>query len=147
MSHTSTVASIVITDIKALKAAIKELNNAGVNCEFLENAVPRAYFTNQDGLGVAPYVIKLNDSRFDVGLYKNKKIGGYEARADFWANEVANQLGAPQKEGVQEEQAMLGKLYQTYGVVAAERQAAAQGYTSSRSVKKDGTVQLVLTAA
>ena len=147
MSHSTTVNSIVITNIRALRAAIKELTKAGVKCELLENAMPRAYSHNQKGLERAPYVIKLDNSMYDVGLYQNKNLGGYECRADFWAGEVSKQLGAEQVKGVEAAQCHLGKLYQTYGVVAAEQEAAAQGYTSSRTTKEDGTVQLVLTAA
>jgi hypothetical protein len=147
MSHSTVVDSIVITNIRALRAAIKELTKAGVKCDLLENAVPRAYDTNQKGLEQAPFVIQLHGSRYDVGLYHNRELGGYECRADFWSGDVAKQLGSEQKNGVQQEQAWLGKLYQTYGVVAAEQQAAMQGYSTARTTKTDGTVQLVLTAA
>lgn len=147
MSHTSTIDSIIITNIKALRATVKELNNAGVECSLLEDAIPRAYYTNQIGLEKAPFVIKLNKGKYDVGLYKNKDNSGYECRADFWNNDIATQLGVSHKNGVPSNQSNLGKLYQTYGVVAAEQQAIKQGYSTSRTVKKDGTVQLVLTAA
>jgi hypothetical protein len=146
MSHTSTIDSVVISDVGALRQAIAELKGQGVNCELLENAVPRAYYANQTGLEKAPLVIKLNDSRYDVGLYDNGN-GGFEARTDFWGGDVQNVLGAPAETPEQREQAKMGRLFQTYAVCAAESHAALNGYSTQRSLKEDGTVQLVLTAA
>lgn len=147
MSHTSTINSVVFTDVGALQSAIRELQAEGVSCTLLENAVPRAYSTNQEGMGKAPYVIQLRDARYDIGLYMNEDLGGYEARTDFWRGEVENVLGARCEEGGNLGQAKMGKLYQKYAVCATENQAALQGYSSSRHTKEDGTVQLVLVAA
>lgn len=149
MSHTSVIKAIVISDVRALRAAIKELKREGVKCDLLENAVPRAYYTNQDGLGKADFVVKLDDSKYDIGLYQNKEIGGYEARADLFnaSNNIAKVLGVTQANGKSRESAALGKLYQKYAVNAAERQALEQGYSTQRNTLQDGSVQLTLTAA
>lgn len=141
MSHTTRINGITITDVTALRAAITELKAQGVKCDLLENAQPRGFFPNQSGMETAPYVLKLEDSRYDVGLYPNTQGKGYECRTDFWGGDVERHLGTPNPTT---DQARLGKLYQMYGVHAATRQAMMQGYTVQRSAKADGTIQLVL---
>ena len=143
MSHTSTISSILITDVNALKSAITELKQAGVNCDLLEDAVPRAYSRSQAGMGQAPYVVKL--SNYDVGLYLNKDKSGYEARTDFWDGSVERDLGV-QDDSVSREQAMMGKLYQMYGVHATTRAAAQKGYRVTRHTGEEGKIQLRIAA-
>lgn len=144
MSHTTAITSVVFTDIAALKQAVVELKSSGVNCELLENAKPRAYYSAQEGMGQADYVLKLNDSRYDVGFYKDKEAGGYVARTDLFGGDVQRQLGAQAQGTESPQQAALGKLYQGYAINAATRQAARQGYRVRRVTKADGTVQLVM---
>ena len=146
MSHTTSIGSVVISDISALNAAIRELKAEGVNCELLENAVPRAYYEDQPDMGLAPIVVKLNDATYDVGLYDNGK-GGFEARTDFYGGSVERELGTKQFEDGEREQAKLGKLFQRYAVCAAENHASMNGYVAQRDLKADGTIQLVLNAA
>ena len=146
MSHTTAIPSVVISDIAALQQAIHELSAEGVNCELLENAMPRAYYDKQDGMGQAPYVIKLNNAAYDVGLYDNGQ-GGYEARTDFYGKTVERELGAVAAGVEDREQARMGKLFQRYAVCAAENHAALNGYSSTRDQKADGSIQLVLNAA
>lgn len=146
MSHTSTINSIAITDQAALRSAIIELKQRGVNCELLENATPRAYYDTQDGMGQAPLVMKLNDSPYDVGFYPRADgQEGFEARTDFFSGHVERVLGAPAGEGENREQAKMGKLYQMYAVHAATNKAVMQGYSVSRNEKADGTIQLQVT--
>ena len=145
MSHTTTITGVTIKDIPALRAAIEELKSKGVKCDLLENAVPRAYFDNQQGMGKADYVVKLHESRFDIGLYKNKD-NEYEARTDLHANQVANVLGAKAGKGEDARQAAMGKMFQMYAVHAATRKAMQQGYKVQRVVKQDGTIQLRVAA-
>lgn len=144
MSHTTTIDAIMFTDMGALQAAINELKATGVDCELLQNIKPRAYFSDQKGMGVAPYVVKLNDARYDIGLYESEE-GGYEARTDFYGGTVEKQLGVQDNE-VSAEQRKMGKLYQMYGVHAATRKAVQQGYGVNRVNKADGTVQLRIAA-
>lgn len=144
MSHTTEIKSIVFTDLGALHAAVAELNKSGVSCQLVPDATPRAFYENQEGLGRAPYVLKLNTCPYDVGFYSNNK-GGYTARTDLWMNHVSNVLGAPVQGNENPQQAALGKLYQSYAINAAVRQAAKQGYRVSRTTKQDGTVQLTMT--
>lgn len=147
MSHTSTIDAVIITDVKALEAAIKELNTNGVSCELLRNAKPRAYYSNQENMGVADYVVRLNKSKYDVGLYQREGQKGYEARTDFFAGQVSSQLGVKPADGESTAQAGLGKLYNLYAVHAATRTAVQQGYRVNRKNNTDGSVQLRVQAA
>ena len=143
MSHTATIDAVVISDEHALRAAITELKNNGVNCDLLENAMARAYYPNQSGMDTeARFVVKLHDSRYDVGLYAKEDNSGYEARTDLWGGDVQKVLGAKAQEGESDAQAALGKLFQTYAIHAATRKATQQGYRVNRVTKDDGTVQL-----
>jgi len=144
MSHTTSITDIVFSDIEALTAAVAELRSKGVAITLEKGGTPRAYFTNQTGMGEAAYVLRLATSKYDVGLYRNAEKGGYEARTDLFMGEVARVLGVTQTKGVSIERAALGKLYQTYAVHAATRQAIKKGYTVNRINAPDGTVKLVV---
>ena len=146
MSHTTAITAVVISDVNALQAAINELASEGVKCSLLENCKPRAYSSGQEGMGTAPYVVKLNDATYDVGLYDNGD-GGFEARTDFWNGSVEKVLGVETNVNEEREQARLGKLFQRYAVCATENHAALNGYSTTRSQKEDGTLQLVMTQA
>lgn len=143
MSHTSEIKSVVFTDIDALQAAVAELNKSGVRCSLLKDATPRAFYENQQGMEKAPYVLRLSDAKYDVGFYQND-TGGYVARTDLWGGSVASVLGVKAQNGEPAAQAALGKLYQSYAVNAAVRQAARQGYKVTRSTRPDGTIQLTM---
>ena len=149
MSHTTSIASVVVTDISALRAAIEELRREGIRCELLENAVPRAYFSNQQGMGPAPYVVKVTDAKYDVGLYPVEgKQNEYTFSTDFYGGTVQNILGTRVVgEGETQDQAKLGKLAQRYAVCAAERQAIQQGFSADRTTGENGSIQLTLTTA
>lgn len=141
MSHTTTIDAIKITDVQALRSACNELKASGVNVDLIENATPRAYSTGQ--MSQADFVVKLNDTKFDVGLYKQDNE--YVAKCDFWNGYVESVLGAPQGAGESPQQAKLGKLYQAYAVNAAENAAVQQGYTVQRSEQADGSMLLQVT--
>lgn len=144
MSHTSSVKSIVITSVEALRAAVEELNTSGVRCTLKENANPRAYYTGQQGLGKADFVIELKDSRYDVALYRDAN-GGYEVRTDFWGKDVEGQLGATASGPGKAEQAKLGKLFQAYGIHAAMFEARKKGLQATRQKGADGREQVIVT--
>ena len=145
MSHTTSINSIVISDVDALRSAITELNREGVQCELLENMIARAYSSTQAGMTEpADYVLKMEKSIHDVGLYKTDN--GYEARCDFWNGQIERQLGVTPAEGEDRNQARLGKLYQKYAIHAASRKATQQGYSVSRINNRDGSVQLRVAA-
>jgi hypothetical protein len=147
VSHTTEISSIVFSDIEALRLAVRDLQKSGVRCELREKATPRAFYNNQQGMGLADYVLHLHDSPYDVGFYTDSKVKGYVARTDLFLGHVQKVLGAPAQKGEKEEQAALGRLYQAYAVNAATRQAARQGYSCRRVTKADGTVQLIMNVA
>lgn len=144
MSHTSTIKAIQIQSISALRAAIAELNTTGAGLTLVENAVPRAYYQNQSGMGKADYVVQVANCPYDIGLYKNES-GGYEARTDFYAGHVAKVLGAACTKPENREQAQMGKLFQMYAIHAATEVARRKGHSVRRITKSDGTVQLEVT--
>ena len=144
MSHTTTVDNIVFSDMDALALAVKELTAAGVKCALVKDAKPRAFYANQAGLEVAPYVLQLQDSRFDIGFYPTGRGDGYVARTDLFANSVAGVLGAKAQGKETAMQAALGKLNQAYAIHAATRAATKKGMQVRRINKEDGTVRLVV---
>lgn len=144
MSHTTAINSIEITDVDALRSAVAELKTNGVNCELLENAIPRAYYNNQ--LEQADLVLKLKNSKYDVGFYKKQDSSGYITKCDFYQGEIQRELGTTDvREGEDPVQARLGKLYQTYAIHATTRAATQAGHMVQRQNRQDGTVQLVVT--
>lgn len=128
--------------MQALRQAVRDLNSAGVSCELLENVKPRAYYSQQSGMGVAPYVLQLNGAQYDVGLYKQDK--SYTARTDFYGGSVQRELGAKNAKTDQEK---LGKLYQYYSANAVERSLSMKGISSRRVVKEDQTLQIIANVA
>jgi hypothetical protein len=93
---------------------------------------------------LAPYVVKLADCPYDVGLYKQAD-GSYEARTDFFAGHIERLLGTKARTPEAAEQAKLGRLFQMYGVHAATEAAKKKGLMVQRVTKTDGTLTLVLT--
>jgi hypothetical protein len=144
MSHTTSIKAIKIVDINALQAAIDELNQKGVKCSLVADAQPRAFYPNQQGMGKADYVIKLDASRYDVGLYKQED-GSYEARTDFWGGDIEKLLGGKATSDEYKESAKLGRLFQLYGVNATQNKLRMQG-KSVRRVENEQTGQIQLVA-
>lgn len=141
MSHTTTINKIDLSDIDALRAAINMLNDRGVKCDLLENAVPRAYSPNQAGMGEADYVLNLKNAEYDVGLYQQAD-GTFEPRTDFWGGSVEREIGVEAREGEDHGQARIGKFVQAYAAQAAMRKAIQQGHTVNMVDQEDGTIQL-----
>ena len=144
MSHTTKIKGVSIHNIAALEAAIKELNEKGIACSLVANVAPRAYFQKQEGLGVADYVINLATCPYDVGLYKQPN-GTYEPRTDFWAGHVEKVLGTTASKVGNEDQAKLGKLFQSYAKHATLIEARRSG-KNVRVIenKETGAIKLVL---
>lgn len=141
MSHTTSIAAVKITNIQALRLAISELATQGIRISLEENAKPRAYFENQQGMGVADFVVRIPDAAYDIGLYKDPD-GGYVARTDFHAGSVERVLGAKASSQASAGQAKLGRLYQAYALNAATLEARKKGYMVTRVPGADGTVNL-----
>ncbi len=140
MSHTTTVKSVAIRDIDALRSAVKELQDAGVNCslEEGENIAPRMYYDQQSKelRGKTPYVLRLPNSRFDVGFQRVEDENGevtYAPVTDFHGGYVANEIGAkcnckPNGETVSAPEQAIGHLMQLYAKNATINAAVASGY-------------------
>lgn len=146
MSHTTKVSTVPIKDISALQSAVQELKDQGINCELVENQQPRMYYRDQSGK--CDYVLKLHDTKYDVGFEKQED-GSYAPIFDEWNNYVGSQIGnkyvaAENNDSVR--QAKIGKLMQAYTKNAAINQATAQGYMVSNSyTDNDGNIQLEIT--
>lgn len=128
MSHTTTIGSVKITDIKAMEKAVADLKAEGINCELVQNQKPRMYYKDQGQ--VCDYVLKLNDSQYDVGFVKQED-GSYAPTFDEWNNYVGSQIGAAcplpdTREGRAQHQ--IGKFMQGYTKHATINQAQSQGY-------------------
>lgn len=144
MSHTTAIDNIVFSDIAALTAAVTELNTKGVKCSLVKGGTPRAYYSNQAGMGPADYVLKLEGSQYDIGFYMDKAKNGLVAKTDLFGNQVSRVLGAQARQGESAQMAALGKLNQTYAIHAATRKAVQQGMTVRRINNNDGSVRLVV---
>lgn len=138
MSETVKVNSLEITDIGAVRRAVDRLREKGIRCSIAENEKPRMFYPDQHG--VCPYVIRLEDGRYDVGL-NQEADGNYSLVFDDFNREVSRILGAAPKFG---ESAPVGNFLQEYACVQAEQAAIDQGYCISESYyDEDGYVQLV----
>lgn len=146
MSHTTTLKGVLIKDVSALRAAVADLKQSGVNCDLVENQKPRMYYENQSG--VLPLVLKLHDTRYDVGFAKQTD-GTYAPVFDEWQGYVKGQVGAAcpmpnTPEGRAQHQ--IGQLLQNYQKHVAINAAVAQGYAVS-GVETDAEGNMHITIA
>lgn len=147
MSHTTSIKAVKIQSISALRSAIAEMSAAGTPLTLTENAKPRAYSSNQAGMGMAEYVIGVPGAAYDIGLYKQPD-GSYETRTDFWGGSIEKVLGGTATTPERREQARMGKLFQMYGVHAATEAARKKGHSVRRIVDQaTGKITLELTGA
>lgn len=145
MSHVTHLKGVLIKDVKAMKAAVADLNRKGIKCSLIENSKPRVHGMDQSPM--CEYVLKLNGA-YDVG-FKKQADGSFEPVFDTYQNHVGNQIGAtcpmPNTAGGKQQHQM-GQFLQAYAEHAARNQAVAQGYmVESASTDADGNVNLVLT--
>lgn len=89
MSHTTSVKSVPIKSVNALRSAVSELQSQGIKCELVANAVPRMYYRDQiarhvkaknpndyhfhDNPEECDFVLKLPDAYYDIGFLRDKK--------------------------------------------------------------------------
>lgn len=148
MSHTSTIKGIQLKDARAIEAAVADLIREGVKITLLTNTKPRMYYASQaNEIGNCEYVLRLDKSRYDVGLKWDEKKGEYTAYLDTWAGEVSGQIGATCSLDDRSRQAehAIGRFTQRYGVNAAKNAANAQGfYVEGETIDEAGNVQLVI---
>lgn len=145
MSHTTTLKAVQIRDIAALRAAVAELQQAGIKCQLAEKTKPRMFYGNQHG--ECDYVLQLTDSRYDVG-FDRQTDGSYAPVFDEWGGHVGQQIGAacPMPDTPEgKAQHAIGKLMQGYAKHAAVNAATAQGYyVESTQVDEQGNVHLTI---
>lgn len=136
MSHTSSIKSVQIKSVSALRAAVQALTQRGIRCTLEENATPRAYYNNQQGMGQAPFVLRLPDAQYDVGFYAQPD-GTYEARTDFFGGSVAQCIGGKATTPERRDQAQLGLLFQEYSAAAVIEQARMRGQSVVRRLNAE----------
>jgi hypothetical protein len=145
MSHNVTFDGVKIDDIDALRDAIKELADQGVNIALTETGTFRTWPGQPNKCN---YTIQLGDSNHDVGLIKQPD-GTYAPVFDPYGGGVARALGAEAqfcdvRDGGQARN--LGKLIQGYATCKAEREAASMGlYTMRNYDKASGKIMLTVT--
>lgn len=140
MSNNAIINAVSINDVNAIRAAVDELKQQGVNIALKENAKQRSYFTSQEIL--CPYVLHLPDCRFDVGL-KAKAGGGYEMVCDLHNGLIAQHLGTT-KGTSDSEQKAVGRFLQTYAKHAAMNAATAAGHMIEQCYNdEEGNVQIL----
>lgn len=142
MSHTTTIKAVPVRDIGALRSAISDLQNEGVNCELLQDAQPRMYYSQQHGK--CDFVLHLPDCRYDVG-FDLQEDGTYAPVCDLWANEIQNQIGTSCPIEADRAQIAIGSLMQNYSKHAAINAAVNAGHqVESCIVNEQGEVELML---
>lgn len=146
MSHTTTVKGVSIVDPKAIKRAVKRLQKQGVAIQLVENATPRMYYRSQEKeVGTCEYVLKLERSRYDVGLKLDRKTKSYEVILDLWAGSIKGQLGA---KGVvpsdaAEAEVAISQFRQAYGFAVVASDLEMQGYTVTEKMAEDGSLTII----
>ena len=127
-----------ITSVSALRAAVAALREKGRNVELVENAVPRMYYKNQEK--ACPYVLKLNDAQYDVGL-RQSADGSYIPVLDTYGSHVSRELQNPKcdlKKG-QAAEAAISMLTQEYAKAASNEQMLGSGfYVADETVDDEG---------
>lgn len=157
MSHTTTVKSVGIRDIEALKQAVADLQSErGINCSLEEgkNIAPRMYYSRQteELKGKTPYVLRLPDAQYDVG-FQEMEDGTYAPVTDFFGSSVENQLhsdcGCDKNEMTQDQRTTyaIGGLMQRYAKNAAINSAVAQGYEVESVTQDQDTGEVHLSIA
>lgn len=148
MSHVSKLKGMKIKDVAAMQAAAQDLRAKGINCELVQNAVPRMHGQREEqAVGTCDYVLKLPNGSYDVG-FKKQADGSYEAVMDTYGNHVGKQIGAScplpnTAEGRMQHQ--MGQFMQNYAKNAAMNAARAKGHmVKGATVDQSGNVKLVI---
>lgn len=143
MSHTTRVSNVAIRDIRALRSAVLDLQQKGINCELLENTKPRMYSRGQEVQ--CDFVLRIPESPYDVGFEKQAD-GSYSPMFDEFCGHVGKQIGAAcpmpnTKEGRVQHQ--IGQVMQNYAKHAALNAARDKGYSvQDCSVDAQGNVKI-----
>lgn len=128
MSHVTTLKGIKFTDVQAIRQAVQELAQKGININLKENMKPRVH-----GFDAAPtceFVVCLPSCDYDVGLKLNKE-GEYEPVLDTYQNEVGSQIAGQcpvPPEYARRALHQMGQFGAAYQKQAAIIQAGNEGY-------------------
>lgn len=142
MSHVTAI-DINITDLTALKGAVKELGAEWREGQKTYQWYGRSVgdyplpdgFTAKD-LGKCEHAIRLAGTEYEIGVVPKKQGGGYTLLYDFWG--PGQRLKSHFGDG-------LTKLKQMYGVHKATAAARAKGYMVTRKPQSSGAIKLVVT--
>lgn len=147
MSHTTRVSGVQLTNLDAIRNAVAQMVADGAKISLVENAVPRAYFTNQEGMTTpAALVIRVDGDRsYDVGLYLEGNT--YEPRFDVYGGSIEAQIGAAKGtyENSADPRRTIGKFLQEYQIAVVMQAAINNGNMLTRQVGSKGDVNLVVT--
>lgn len=152
MSHTTTLKTIEIRDMDAVKNAVAELVSKGIDCTIEYKAKPGMYYRNQEGQ--CDFVLRLPGAKghghegrtqYDIG-FRLQADGSYAMLFDDFDNALRKVIGAScpmpsSPEG--KAQHAIAQFTQLYGKHAAINAAIAQGYqVESAEYDEKGDLQL-----
>jgi hypothetical protein len=126
VSHSTTIKTVPLKSQSALRAAVRELANKGIDIELLENTKPRMYYTDQiakqivgskgaEGFtfnqdpDICDFVLKVPGSYYDIGLLRNSDGSGYTPVFDDYCGRPVS--GAPTTEAMRGLKHILGNKY------------------------------------
>lgn len=148
MSHVIGI-NLVISDLKALEAACKELG-----LQFMRDQKKHAWYGSWQrdydradaaykNVGVDPmkyghceHAIKVPGSDYEIGVYNNPKGKGFVLAYDNWGTGqvILQKLGSG-----------LEKIKQSYAACKAELEARAKGWMTTRVKLPNGSLKITMT--
>jgi hypothetical protein len=147
MSHNVSLDGVIFSDLKALRAAIEELNKEQVSAkyEFIETPTSiRGWYGAQTNVDAA---IKLAGYKYDIGFTKQPD-GSFKPVLEDMFNEpgITAQPGTESLDGkvcqYRPMDGIIGKLSQRYAVIVAEINARAMGAMTRRINAQGGQIHL-----
>lgn len=139
MSHNVKIEGVQIADLDALQDAINELQSQGIPINLERTADSFRTYRGQENQCDA--AIMLSGANHDIGLRK-KEDGTYDIVFDPYSEGrqgIGSFLGVPGANTGYggNARASIGKLLQAYAVCKVEREAAMQGYMTTRDVNAE----------
>ena len=147
MSHNVTIKGVKITDVHALKSAVRELNqkNPTLKLKVTETGKFRTWPGQDD---TCAFAVEIPGSSHDLGFVKQTD-GSFAPVFDPFGGGVGRAIGADWAHvpscSMHSPEAAIGRLMQLYAVHAVERQALNQGLSTSRQLDdKTGQIAVVV---
>ncbi len=144
MSHVAKI-DLVVKDLEALKAAVKELG-----LHFKENqktygwwgtsvgGYPLPKGITKDDLGKCDHAIAVNGTTWEIGVFKLRDGSGFALLYDFFGSQgqpIANAIGGNDGKRLKD-------VYCTHKVMMEARR---RGQSVQRTNERDGTIRLRIT--